>query len=287
MNTARIAAALLACTFCIAAIAADTPPKLPLWANAGPGALKDGGPETVRVTAQGERVVSNVHEPSITVYLPEAKTQDALPAVVVIPGGGHRELWTDHEGHAIAKFLNQQGVAAFVLFYRLARAPASKYTIEGDELNDLKRAIRTVRSRATEWKVAPDKIGVMGFSAGGQLAALGASRFDAGDAAASDPIERVSSRPDFAALVYAGWFPDLEPNATTPPTFILAGGADRIEVLVSSVQRYQKLREANIPAELHIYGGVPHGFGIRASNTGPIAQWPTQFIDWLRVRKIL
>jgi acetyl esterase/lipase len=268
------------------AFAADaSPPKLPLWADGAPNALKDGGEEAVRVTAQGERVVSNVHRPSITVYLPAGKSP--RPAVIVIPGGGHRELWTDHEGHAVAKFLNQQGVAAFVLFYRLARAPGSQYTIEGDALNDLKRAIRTVRSRAPEWNVAPEKIGVIGFSAGGQLAALGASRFDVGDAAASDPIEHVSSRPDFAGLVYAGTFPDLQPDATTPPMFILAGGADRADVLVASVQRYQKLREANVPAELHLYDGVPHGFGLRASNTGPITQWPSQFVDWLRVRKIL
>ena len=238
-----------------------------------------GGEETVRISEQGDHVVSNVHRPSLAVYLPKAKHSGT--AVIVVPGGGHRELWTDHEGHAIARFLNEQGIAAFVLQYRLARAPGSTYTIDGDALNDLKRAIRTVRA-GKEWAADTRKIGVMGFSAGGQLALLSATRADAGDSAASDAIERASSKPDFAALVYPGTWADYKIAADTPPMFLLCGSDDRPEVIAGITSIYLKLREAKVPAELHLYDGIPHGFGLRSSNKGPISHWPQQFVDWLQ-----
>jgi endo-1,4-beta-xylanase len=256
-----------------------------LWPQGAPGAVANGGKETVRVTEQGDHVVSNVHRPSLTVYLPGAKAPSA--AVIVIPGGGHRELWTDHEGHDIAKFLNSQGVAAFVLYYRLERAPNSPYKIEEHALADQERAVRLVRARAAEWSIDPAKIGTMGFSAGGQLALLGAMRFDAGDAAAKDPVDRQSSRPDFVALVYPGGSPAIKFDAQTPPMFLLSGSEDRPGVIATLTQIFTALREAKVPAEMHFYDGVPHGFGLRASNAGPVSHWPTQFVDWLRARKIL
>ena len=145
----------------------------------------------MRISEQGDHVVSNVHQPSLTVYLPKKHTG---VSVIVVPGGGHRELWTDHEGHNVARFLNERGIAAFVLQYRLARAPNSTYTIEGDALNDLKRAIRTVRSRAG-WSADTRKIGAMGFSAGGQLVALASTRADARrrGGAGSDRSRRVEA----------------------------------------------------------------------------------------------
>ena len=290
MQRLRFVAALAACVMAwsLPATAADgKPQKLPLWPNGAPGALATGGEETVRVTDQGEHVVSNVHRPSITVYLPKTKSAAARPAVIVIPGGGHRELWTDHEGHAVARFLNEQGIAAFVLFYRLERAPNSPYKIVDHALLDLQRAQRVVRSRAAEWRIDPAKIGTLGFSAGGQLALLGALRFDAGDTAAQDPVDRVSSRPDFTALIYPGGWPDIKFDAHTPPMWLLSGSDDRPQVLNTLTQVFIALREAQVPAELHFYDGVPHGFGIRAGNTGPVAKWPNQFVDWLRVRRIL
>jgi endo-1,4-beta-xylanase len=247
--------------------------------------MADGGDETVRITEQGEHVISNVHQPSLTVYLPDKNASGA--AVVVIPGGGHRELWTDHEGHNVARFLNDQGVAAFVLYYRLERAPSSTYQIEEHALKDLQRAMRLVRSRATEWAVNPNKIGTLGFSAGGQLALLGAMRFDAGDAASADAVDKLSSKPDFAALIYPGGWPEMKFDASTPPMFLLAGSDDRPGVITALTQIFTQLREAKVPAELHFYDGVPHGFGLRATNTGPVSRWPTQFVEWLRVRKIL
>ncbi len=245
-----------------------------------------GGGETVRETEQGEHVVSNVHQPSIAIYLPPKKGATGA-AVVVVPGGGHRELWMDHEGYNVANFLNSQGIAAFVLKYRLARAPDSSYSIEGDALGDLKQAVRMVRNFAGTWSLDPHKVGVMGFSAGGQLAALAATRFDAGDPTATNPAGRQSSRPDFVALVYPGTWPDLSFRTDTPPMFLLCGSDDRPEVLAGLTRIYLALREQKVPAELHIYDQVAHGFGLRAGNTGPITAWPRQFVDWLAVEKML
>ena len=274
----RIPALFVALVFCAAAQGA-APQKLYLWPNGAPGAKANGGDEVVTIKGEGDHVVSNVHRPSITVYLPEKHTG---VSVIVVPGGGHRELWTDHEGHAEACFLNEHGIAAFVLQYRLAREEGSTYTVEGDALNDLKRAIRTVRSRA-EWANDTRRIGAMGFSAGGQLVALGATRADDGNASAKDPVDRVSSKLDFAALVYPGTWADLQIDARTPPMWLLCGSDDRPEVVAGITNIYLKLREAKVPAELHLYDGVGHGFGMRASLTGPVSHWPQQFVDWIKV----
>jgi len=272
----RLQAIVVALIFSTAATAAE-PQKLFLWPDGAPGAMANGGDETVTIKGEGDHVVSNVHRPSLTAYLPKQHTG---VSVIVVPGGGHRELWTDHEGHNEARFLNEHGIAAFVLQYRLARAPNSTYTIEGDALNDLKRAIRIVRSRA-EWSADTRKIGAMGFSAGGQLVALAATRADSGDATAKDPIDRVASKLDFAALVYPGTWADLKIDANTPPMWLLCGSDDRPEVVTGITNIYLKLREAKVPAELHLYDGVPHGFGMRATLKGPVSHWPQVFVDWL------
>jgi endo-1,4-beta-xylanase len=116
---------------------------------------------------------------------------------------------------------------------------------------------------------------------------LGATRFDAGDAATNDPVDRLSSRPDFTALIYPGGSPEINFAAHTPPMFLLSGSDDRPGVITTLTQIFTALRAAKVPAEMHFYDGVPHGFGLRASNSGPVANWPTQFVDWLRVRKFL
>jgi acetyl esterase/lipase len=273
----------LACGLLCLQQAVAEPPVLPLWPAGAPGA--GSGDETVRITEQGEHVVSNVHRPSITVYLP-AKPASARTAVVVVPGGGYRELWMDHEGYNVARFLEARGIAAFVLKYRLPRAAGSTYTVEVDALGDLKRALRLVRSRAAEWSLDEHRIGVIGFSAGGNLAGLGVMNSDAGDAAAADLVERRSSRPDFAALIYPGTIaqPKLPPD--TPPLFLLCGSDDRPEVVTGITQLYLAAHDLKIPTELHIYAGVGHGFGLRATNVGPVAEWPRQFVDWLVVEKL-
>src|SRR5262249_53383516 len=156
-----------------------------------PGSEGKTGEEAVRINQPGgEHVVSNIHKPSITVYLPPKES--ATPAgVIVMPGGGHRELWMDHEGYNVAKWLSDHGVAAFVLKYRLAREQGSTYTIEGTALEDAQRAFAVVRQRAEEFRVDPARVGVMGFSAGGEVAALAASRWTSAEA-----------KPAFQALIY-------------------------------------------------------------------------------------
>ena len=278
------AAALAAWILFVPAVFAATSGKLPLWPNGAPGGNPNGGEEAVRVTEQGDHVVSNVHRPSLTVYLP--KTNGIRPAVIVVPGGGYRELWTDHEGHNIAKYLNEQGIAAFVLYYRLPNQEGSTYQRGVEPLADIRRAIRTVRARAAEWSIDPKKVGVLGFSAGGHLVMQASTMSDAGDAAAADPVDRLDSRPDFAAPIYPG-VGEWKIDSTTPPMFLLCGGDDRPQVITGITQIYLALHAAKVPAELHLYDGVGHGFGLRPTNEGPVTNWLREFVNWLQVRGVV
>jgi endo-1,4-beta-xylanase len=161
-------------------------PAVLLWQAGAPGSEGKTAPEVVTMSPQGDHVLSSIHSPSITVYLPSPDKATGA-AVIIAPGGGHRELWIDHEGYAVAEWLSDHGIAGFVLKYRLARETGSTYSVEGTELGDMQRAIRLVRSRAAEWGLDPSRIGVMGFSAGGELAALAATKSSDGNPAASDP----------------------------------------------------------------------------------------------------
>jgi acetyl esterase/lipase len=251
-----------------------------LWPNGAPGSALGAGDEKIRLSDSGERIVSNVHSPSITVYLPQ-RAKAPRTSVIVIPGGGHTELWMDHEGYRVAQLLADHGIAAFVLKYRLARAEGSPYTVEGHALADTQRAIRLVRSQSVQWQLDPQRIGVMGFSAGGELAALAASRYDGGVADAQDTVERQSSRPSFQALLYPAIPPGLTFSPQTPPAFLLCGADDRTAISQGLAELYLSMRRSGAQAELHIYRGVGHGFGLRAGNTGPVADWPGRFLEWL------
>jgi acetyl esterase/lipase len=270
----------LLCVFALVIAAAEQNVVELLWPNGAPGSEGKPAPEKVRITPDGEHVISSVHQPSITVYLPSKETATGA-AVVIAPGGGHAELWVDHEGYAVAKWLSEHGVAGFVLKYRLAREAGSTYTVEGNSLPDMQRAIRLVRSRAAEWGLDPSRVGVMGFSAGGDIAARAATQFDAGNAAAADPIDRQSSNLAFQALIYPGLPPDLPVSRDEPPAFLLCGADDRAGISEGLPQLFVQLKHAGVPAELHVYAGVGHGFGIRSANTGAIAGWPDQFLEWL------
>ena len=260
--------------------AAAEPEVVYLWPNGAPGSEGKTGHEVTRVTDQGERVVKSVHRPSLTVYLPSKQTATGA-AVVIAPGGGHREMWTDHEGHNIAKWLSEHGVAGFMLKYRLAREEGSSYTIEEHSLADTQRAIRLVRHRASEWAVDPERIGVMGFSAGGQLAALAATRFDSGDSAAADAVDKLSSKPAFQALIYPAIPRDMNLSKETPPAFLLCGENDRENISQGLPELYLALKRAGVSAELHVYAGVGHGFGMRERNKGPVGDWAARFRDWM------
>jgi len=282
----RAAGFCLPLLLCAAAAAAPRQTVL-LWPSGAPGSEGRTEAETARVTDLGEHIISNVHAPSISVFLP-SRDKATGTSVIVIPGGGHTELWMDHEGYRVASFLADRGVAAYVLKYRLAHAPGSTYTVEGNALADVQRAIRVVRSRAAEWSLDPDRVGAMGFSAGGELAALAGmsaadgSAANAGGRVDGDPVDRLSAKPSFLALIYPS-IPQqgvhLSPD--TPPSFLLGGAADQPAISQGLADLYLALRRAGAHAELHIYDGVGHGFGIRPGNTGPVAAWPARFLEWL------
>jgi endo-1,4-beta-xylanase len=257
-----------------------------LWPNGAPGSEGKTADESVRVNENGEHIVSSIHYPSITPYLP-SKDKATGAAVIIAPGGGHRELWMDHEGYKVAMWLSEHGVAAFVLKYRLAREKGSTYTVEGTAFADIQRAVRLVRSRASEWGVDPERIGVMGFSAGGELAAMASTRYDAGITGAADPIERESSKPAFQALLYPAIPHDMSLSKQTPPAFLVCGEEDRPDIAQGLPQLYLSLKQAGVSTELHVLARTGHGFGVRPSNRPPVSDWPQLFLEWLDVQGML
>jgi endo-1,4-beta-xylanase len=234
----------------------------------------------VTTSESGELRVSGIHNPSITPYLPSKERATGL-AILVIPGGGHRMLAITHEGYNVAEWLRDRGIAAFVLKHRLAREPESTYKIDVESLADTKRALRLIRSRAREWNVDPARLGAIGFSAGGELVWLASSRFDAGDPAAADPVERQPSRPDFEAMIYPGRSGDIQPTKDAPPVFLAAAYNDRQDISEGLAEAYLRFKRAGVPAELHIYSSGGHGFGLRATNKRPVGQWMVRFEEWL------
>ena len=263
------------------------PQTILLWPSGAPG-------------AQG---AEDRDKPALTIYMPP-NTTGPMTAVIIAPGGGYARLSMNLEGRAPAIYFNTLGIAAFVLRYRLG--PQYHHPIE---LGDAQRAIRTVRARASEWHIAPDRIGMMGFSAGGHLASSASTHFDAGKADAADPIDRVSSRPDFAILGYPvitfveswthqgsktnllGDGPDpalarslsseTQVNASTPPAFIYHTNADTAVPAENAVAYYLALRKAGVPAEMHIFKDGPHGTGLGGTDPA-LAEWPRLLANWLK-----
>jgi endo-1,4-beta-xylanase len=270
---------LAAATFAATAALAD-PVVVDLYPGAAPGSEGIHDEEVWVERGKGivDRSVASVHQPTLTAYLPVAEKNTGV-AIIVAPGGGYTHLAIDKEGHDIAKWLNTLGVAAFVLKYRLPRTEGHQYTIE-TAVADAKRAVRLVRGRAGEWRVDPGRIGMMGFSAGGDLAARAAMGFDKGQSGAADAVERQSSRPDFLVLGYPLIPNELAVTADTPPAFLVHADDDRLTA-EHSVRFYLALKKAGVSAELHIYSKGGHGFGILNRDV-PLSAWPVRLEQWLR-----
>lgn len=260
-----------------------------LWPNGAPGAKGD----------------TEADKPTLTLY-PASGANKVPTGVVVCPGGGYVNLAMDHEGKQIAEWLNNLGISAFVLKYRLG--PEYHYPIE---LWDAQRAIRYVRAHAQEFGIDPNRIGVWGFSAGGHLASTTGTHFDKGDPNGVEPIDKQSSRPDFKILAYPvitflepythlgslhallGEKPDpqlvralsneLQVTPQTPPTFLFHTSDDPVVPVQNSVQFYSALRQAGVPAEMHIYLHGRHGVGL-AQNDLVLKTWPDRLADWLRLQ---
>jgi acetyl esterase/lipase len=265
---------------------------IPLWSGPAPG-------------AQG---ADDADVPTITVYLPRANAP-GMSAVIICPGGSYRALAMNHEGRQVANYLNSLGVMAFVLKYRLG--PKYHHPVE---LGDAQRAIRLLRSHAAEWHIASDRIGILGFSAGGHLAMSASTHVDAGQAGASDTVDRVSSRPDFSVLGYPvislvepwthqgsknnllGANPDpvvarqlsgeLAATRDTPPTFIFQTNADVVVPAENATYYFLALRKAGVPVELHVFESGPHGVGL-AMDDPALAEWSRLLTNWLRVHAVI
>ncbi len=264
-------------------IRAAEPTTIPLWAEGAPGSeTRRSEPEQAK-----DYWVRNVHNPSVTVFLPDAAKANGT-AVVICPGGGHRELVYKAEGVELARFLNDLGVAAFVLKYRLGREAGTPYTVQQHARADGLRAMRVVRSRATEWGLNPARIGIAGFSAGGEVASMVAYDTATPDAAAADPIDRVNARPDFHVMIYPGplGIPEAIP-AGAPPAFFLAANDDNqpARTIAGLLPKY---REARVPLEVHLFAQGGHAFNMGGrSKLAAVKGWPQRLADWLGDRELL
>jgi endo-1,4-beta-xylanase len=293
----RIALSAVLCA--TLALSAERGDEIRLWPNGAPGsegiAAQEVSKPSTNPKYQGWPSNFTVtHYPSIYVFLPP-KDKATGAAMIVAPGGGHTQLVIEKEGWEIADWLNGNGIAAFVLKYRLAKAPNSTYTLPKEVYADAARSVRLVRSRAKEWNVDPTRIGFIGFSAGGEVAGMIETKYDAGTPDSPDPIERLSSRPDFTALIYPWYRPGANhPEAPplfpipegAPPVFMVCTDDDRSHV-EPTVKFYLELEAAKVPTEMHIYAAGGHGFALRPTKTPlPVMSWPDRFKEWLASRDI-
>lgn len=273
-------------------------PALPirLFPGAAPGEQGAIDPEQHQLPPAGSRggihKVTNVSEPALA-HFPAPREKATGAALVVAPGGGYSFLSWDLEGEEIARWFNQVGVTVFVLKYRVPRRTFD--AANRLPLMDAQRAVSLVRHRAKEWGIDPQRIGLLGFSAGGHLTAHASTHFDRRAYSATDAIDQVSCRPDFAVLIYPGGLldrtdptklaPEMRVSASTPRSFIAVAGDDN-GCLAPSIRYWSALRSAGVDAELHVYAGGGHGFGLR-ERAGTAATWPDRCADWMRVSGFL
>lgn len=281
-------------------LAAEPPQVVMVWPGKAPGESADIGPERVRMSpkldrkqvevTEQTRLITDVTAPTLTIRRP-AKDKDTGTAMLICPGGGYWDLYWQLEGEEVADWLNSIGVTGIILKYRVPRRPDEpKGEPARRPLQDAQRAVSLVRSKAKEWRIDSQRIGIVGFSAGGHLAIATATRFEKRTYVPVDEVDNVSCRPDFAILVYPGYLkvkdkdelaPGLRIPAETPPVFLTHGGADIISPPENSVLVYLALRRAGVPAELHVYATAAHDFGVRPSEH-PCSTWTQACANWLR-----
>jgi len=272
--------------------------SIPVWPGVAPGAPTNLPPEADLTTAKDSVVagravyrVGNVVTPTLTLYKPAGKSTGA--AVVVFPGGGYRILAIDLEGTEVCDWLNSAGITCVLLKYRVPdTGPYPKSTAA---LQDAQRAMGLVRLHAAEWGIDPNRIGVLGFSAGGHLSAAISNLYEKRLYDPIDEADKLSCRPDFSVVVYPGYLAnadrnfapnaDIHPTANMPPTFIVQAEDDPVHV-ENAVVYFMQLKDAKVPAELHVYAQGGHGYGLRRTEK-PVTTWPQEVEKWLHTIKIL
>jgi acetyl esterase/lipase len=267
---------LVALMFPVCAFAQSQPQVIHLWANGAPGfENRKDMPEEAK-----DYWVKNINNPSITVFMPPKDKANGC-AVIVAPGGGFRELVFNAEGKQAAEFLNTLGVTVFALKYRLPNEEKSPYSMENVR-QDAYRAIRLVRSRAVEYNIDPNRIGMLGFSAGGAVVMMVAFEKGDGDPKASDPVDRINGRPDFQMMVYPGGnVPDKIPS-DAPPAFLLCANDDEYGCDKVTMDLLQKFRESKVSVEAILLARGKHAFNMGdRSSLLSVKNWPQQMADWL------
>jgi acetyl esterase/lipase len=299
---AILVAAVAASTALLLAQSGWPPPAdrltINIWPGAAPGAPANAVAEKDMTTAKDNLIagkplirLGNVSVPTLTLYKPKGKNTGA--AVVVFPGGGYSILAIDLEGTEVCDWLNSAGVTCLLLKYRVPNT--GPYPKSSAALQDAQRAVGLARQHAAEWGIDPHRIGVLGFSAGGHLAAAISTHYDKRLYDPIDAADSLSCRPDFAVVVYPGYLaladknfaanPEINPTAETPPTFIVQAEDDPVHIENSTVY-FLQLKAVKVPAELHIYAQGGHGYGLRRTAL-PVTTWPESAETWLRTIKVL
>jgi acetyl esterase/lipase len=295
----------LVATLLVSARAADAPNVIALWPGKPPDETTQVGEEMTRLSpkldrkqvevTEQTRLITRVSKPTITICRPP-KERETGTTVLICPGGGYWDLYWQLEGEEVAAWLNSIGVTGVILKYRVPRRPGEPEREPARRpLHDSQRAIRLLRAHASEWGINPKRLGIVGFSAGGHLSIATATNFDHPSYEAVDEVDKISARPDFAIAVYSGYLkvkdkdelaPGIRIPSETPPIFLAHGGEDIISPPEHSVLMYLALKRAKIPAELHVYGGAAHDFGVRPSEN-PCSTWTRSCADWLRAIEML
>ncbi len=307
MKHIALGVSIFACLFVsLPVVAADKPMVLELWPGKAPddNAGKIGDEKFIQLMVDGKpyqvfgkptKWLTNVTKPTLTIYRP-AKEKNTGVAMLICPGGGYHNLGWDVEGEEVAEWLNSVGITGIILKYRCPRRPGD---IKGEPpigpLKDAQRAVSLVRSKAKEWGINADRIGMVGFSAGGHLAGATACNFDRRSYEPIDDIDKISCRPDFAVMLYSGYLkpkdkdeisPGLPISSKTPPILLFHASDDKISPPEHSVIMYLALKRGGASAELHIYASGGHGWGVRKSDY-PCSGWTGRCLDWLRNQGLL